>query len=185
MKTSIAIFLTFAALAISGTAQSLPDPVQHYLSDVFYEPGDQMYRLESDLNGDGLNEVFLTLSRYKSEESLGEEFGWRLYIATSAGYVQAGQKVDSGHVDLTAAVGIRKDAYRIGIIPEVNSFGLLTISECCTTKVDRTTAQLVAIVLDGDSFKEIRIGEPTEDAESLKKRFPRDLVPQITVQSVP
>lgn len=137
----------------------------------------KIYKLEVDINNDGLKEVFL--SNGKSDPPDVDELAWALYIAKPGGqYVLAGEKTDTG-VRQNAGVGFKKDQYWIGLIPELNGYGLLYLS---CGRGGQAKCQLKAIVIEGDAFKGIAIGQPVSaetNAEQLAQRFTNPPTPAV------
>jgi hypothetical protein len=86
----------------------------------------KIYKLEVDINNDGLKEVFLSTG--KSDPPDVDEFAWDLYIAKPGGqYMLADEKTDTG-IRQNAGVAFKKGQYWIGLIPELDRYGLLYLS---------------------------------------------------------
>jgi hypothetical protein len=148
---------------------STTNPLQHFKNEWDLGGVTKIYKLEVDINNDGLKEVFLSTG--KSDPPGTNELAWVLYVAKPGGqYVLAGEKTDTG-VRQNAGVGFKKDQYWIGLIPEVNRYGLLYLS---CGRGGQAKCQLMAIVIEGDAFEEIAIGQPVSaetNAEQLAQRF--------------
>ncbi len=166
--------LTTARLHAQTTTTN---PLQHFKSDVDLDGVTKIYKLEVDINNDGLKEVFLSTG--KSDPPDVDEFAWTLYVAKPGGqYVLAGEKTDTG-VRENAGVGFKKDQYWVGLIPELNRYGLLYLS---CGRGGQAKCQLKAIVIEGDAFKEIAIGQPVSaetNAEQLAQRFANPPTPAV------
>jgi hypothetical protein len=171
--------LVLVLVGVAGASGGVPvaDPLAHFKSEWDLEGVGKIYRLEVDLNNDGRKEVLLSTG--KSEPAEGREFGWQLYVGKEGGgYVVAGRKGASGE-DGGVVPGFRKDQYRVGFIEEINGHGLLYLS--CGSG-GQVMCQLGAIVIDGDGWKEVAIGEAV-NAEAhyaeLAKRFASPPVPAV------
>lgn len=93
-------------------------------------------------------------------------------------YVLAGKKIDTGVRD-NAGVGFKRDQYWVGLIPELNRYGLMYLS---CGRGGQAKCQLMAIVLEGDAFKEIALGPPVSaetSYEQLAERFTYPAIPSI------
>lgn len=153
------------------------NPLQHFKSEWDLEGVTKIYKLEVDINNDGLNEVFFSTG--KSDPPDVDEFAWALYIAKPGGqYILAGEKTDTG-VRQNAGVGFKKDQYWVGLIPELNRYGLLHLS---CGRGGQAKCQLKAIVVEGVAFKKIEIGQPVSaetNAEQLAQRFTNPPTPAV------
>jgi hypothetical protein len=156
---------------------TITNPLQHFKSESDLEGVTKIYKLEVDINNDGIKEVFLSTG--KSDPPDVDEFLWDLYIAKPGGqYVLADEKTNTG-VRQNACVGFKKDQYWVGLIPELNRYGLLYLS---CGRGGQAKCQLKAIVLEGDAFKEIEIGQPVSaetNAVQLAQRFTNPPTPAV------
>ena len=178
--TFLSIYATSSAQALSGT--SVADPVAHFRSVYEMSIVKKIYRLEVDLDNDGKKEILIG---HKDEDpdthQLTDEgeIGWWVYIAKPNGqYTLVGQKTDDGLVT-DGAAGFSKNQYWVGLIPELNRYGLLHLS---CGRGGQAKCQLKAIVLEGDAFKEIAIGQPVSaetNAEQLAQRFTNPPTPAV------
>ena len=145
------------------------NPLQHFKSAWDLGGVAKIYEIEADINNDGLKEIFLSTGKIDPPDT--DELAWALYVAKPGGqYVLAGEKTDTG-VRQNAGPGFKKDQYWIGLIPELNRYGLLY---CSCGRGGQATCQLMAIVIEGDAFNEIAIGQPVSaeaNAEQLARRF--------------
>lgn len=137
----------------------------------------KIYKLEADINNDGLKEIFLSTG--KSDPPDLHEFAWQLYIAKPGGqYVIAPLKTETG-TNPTVIPGFRKDQYKIGLIPEVNRYGLLHLSR---GRGGQALCQLKAIIIEGDAWKEIPIGKSVSaeaNYDQLAQRFTNPPAPAV------
>ena len=158
-----------AFIATPLLAETTTDPVQNFRDTWDMEGVTRIFKLEADINNDGLSDIFLSTG--KSDPPEADELGWQLYIAKTGGsYVIAPQKTDTG-VNPSSIPGFKKEQYKIGFIPEINGHGLLHLS---CGRGGQAKCQLKAIVIDGDAWKEILIGEPVnaeENYDQLAERF--------------
>lgn len=176
----------FAALA-NCQAQTLigstaADPVAHFRSVYEMSIVKKIYRLEADLNNDGKKEILVGHidedpdTHQQTEES---DVGWWVYVAKENGqYTLAGKKMGEGIIS-DASAGFSKNQYWIGMIPELNRYGILHLS---CGRGGQAKCQLKAIMIEGDAFKEIAIGQPVSAEthyEQLAQRFPNPPVPAL------
>ena len=171
------LIVAIAALATPVVAETTTDPVQNFKNEWDMEGVTKIYKLEADINNDGLTDIFLSTG--KSDPLEPDELAWQLYIAKPGGsYVIAPQKTETGF-NPGSIPGFKKDQYKVGFITEINSYGLLHLS--CGTG-GQAKCQLKAIVIDGDAWKEIPIGEPVnaeENYKQLAKRFTTPPTPAV------
>lgn len=179
MRTNTLTILIAAitVFATSVIAETTTDPVQDFTSDWDMEGVEKIYKLEADINNDGLMDIFLSTG--KSDPPEVDELGWQLYIAKPGGsYVIAPQKTETG-VNPSSIPGFKKDQYKIGFIAEINGYGLLHLS---CGRGGQAKCQLKAIVIDGDTWKEIAIGDPVnaeENYDQLAERFTTPPTPAV------
>ena len=175
---TIMLICCVALTACSLHAQTtITNPLQHFKSEADLEGVTKIYKLEVDINNDGLKEVFLSTG--KSDPPDVDELAWDLYLAKPGGqYILAGEKTDTG-INQNSGVGFKKDQYWVGLIPELNRYGLLYLS---CGRGGQAKCQLKAIVIEGDAFKEIAIGQPVSaetNAEQLAQRFTNPPTPPV------
>jgi hypothetical protein len=162
-------------------AQPITNPLDHFKSEWDLEGVTKIYKLEVDINNDGFKEIFLSTG--KSEPQDVDELGWQIYIAKPSGqYLLAGEKTNTG-INQNTGVGFKKDQYWIGLIPELNIYGLLYLT---CGRGGQAKCQLKAITIEDDSFKNIAIGQPLDaelNYDQLAQRFvipPNPLVQELS-----
>lgn len=179
MRTNILSILiaAIAAFATPVLAETTTDPVQNFKNEWDMEGVAKIYKVEADINNDGLSDIFLSTG--KSDPPEPDEMGWQLYIAKPGGnYVIAPQKTETG-VNPSSIPSFKKNQYKIGFIAEINGYGLLHLS---CGRGGQAKCQLKAIVIDGDSWKEIPIGEPVnaeQNYEQMAERFATPPTPAV------
>ena len=187
MKTKISLIIAIVqALVTVCFSQHLygthtNDPVGYFRGVYEMSLVQKLLKLEADLNNDGRLDVLL--GHIDNDPDSGvtpdDEIGWWVFIAqASGGYVLAGQKGEEGTV-VDSVPTFKKDQYKIGLIPEINKHGLLHLS---CGRGGQAKCQLKAIVIDGDAWKEIPIGEPVnaeENYEQLAERFTTPPTPAV------
>lgn len=177
MRKYILSIVLVSALQNSIAAEKTMDPIQNFKSQWEMAGVVKIYKLEADINNDGMAEVFLSTG--KSDPPDEEDFGWQLYIAISESeYAVAPQKTETGE-NPNSIPGFAKERYRTGFIPEINKHGLLHLVR---GRGGQAMCQLIAIVIDGEAWKEIPIGEPVsveEHYEELAARFETPPTPAI------
>lgn len=177
MNILLTILASIGALTFDLRAETATDPVQNFKTEWDLEGVTKIFKLEADINNDGLNEIFLSTG--KSDPPGADELGWQLYVAKAGGgYVIAPLKTETGF-DPSSLSGFSRDQYKIGFIPEINGYGLLDLS---CGRGGQAKCQLKAIVIDGDAWKEIPIGEPVsaeQNYDRLAERFTTPPTPPV------
>ena len=140
-------FILFAATAV---AEVISDPVQHFLANYETALGDELLKLEVDINGDGRNEVLLSLSKSNAYKS---GCLWVVYIGVVGGYTEAKGVGVFGEVLDHTTVGFRPDAYYAGQITEIDGRGIAAY-----VPGGKMEGTLKAITIDGDKVRETDLG---------------------------
>lgn len=173
---TIIALLAGAAIAHAQTGAVTFDPAAHLRSIYDMTGVSKIYKLEVDVNGDGRNEVFLSPLEADDDE---QNLGWYLYIARPTGdYILAGAKTDTGIRPESLAI-FNKTQYLVGQIAEIGQRGLLRL-QC--GRGGQAKCQLLAIVIEGDAFKEVPIGQSVsaeENYDQLSQRFPQTPTPAV------
>ena len=184
-KYSLALLLTcvFGLWSFAQTSQPITDPVQDFKARMDHTGFTNIYKLEVDINNDGLKEVFLSFGPGPDAPD-AEEWGWEMYIAKPGGTysLSAGEVTPAGVKDALVP-GFSKTYYWIGMIPEINQYGLLHF---VVDHGRQATCRLWALVINGNGFTDIPIGQPVsvkDNLSTLEARFPNPLVPAI--QTIP
>lgn len=188
MKTRLLLSVSLTLLlAPSSFGQSLfgtntNDPVAHFRSVYEMSIVRKLLKLEADLNSDGRVDVLLGhIDQDPDTNQLtpDDEIGWWLYVAQAGGgYVLAGEKSDEGTVT-DSVPSFKKNQYKIGMIPEIGRYSLLHLS---CGRGGQAQCQLKAIVIEGDAFKEIPIGQSVsseENYDQLAQRFSQNPTPPV------
>lgn len=182
MRTLRQIFIALvvgAAAAHGQTGAVTVDPAAHLRSVYDMVGVTKIYKLEADVDNDGRKEVFLSPLEPDDDD---QNLGWYLYIARPTGdYILAGAKTDTG-IRPESLVVFDKAHYMIGQIAEIGQTGLLHL-QC--GQGGHAKCQLRAIVIEGDAFKEVPIGDSLsaeENYDRLAQRFPQ--VPTPSVQEL-
>lgn len=179
MKTTTLIsFLLLLLCSNKSFSQIITDPKQDFLSRLDPVVGDTYQKLEADFNNDGQMDVAYTAASWKNDSEVGESYGWDFYLKITGGFTRLGWKRSNGSPDLNITVDFRKDAYWLGFIPELNAYGLLSISQGFKQKGE-PKAELFAILFTATTVEKVAVGSATTDIESLKKRFPKILTPPV------
>lgn len=165
---------------ISGLADVIVDPVKHYLDENETISGDQLLKLEVDINGDGRNEMLISLSKsnaYKSGHL------WTLYIGVEGGYVEAKGTGPNGEATEDGIVEFRPDAYFVGNYPEKNARGLLAYVPSELGK-----GFLTFLTINGTQFRQVKLGEispKTTDKAKYERYFDADPIAKIQKIAIP
>lgn len=178
MKT-LQLTLGLLILTAVSHAQIITDPKQDFLARLEPVSGDTYKKLEADFNNDGKMDVAYTAASLHNDQALGEFHGWDVYLGVEGGFRLCPPKDADGLPRPEQMAIFRKDRYWLGIIPELNQFGLLTLHEGGVKQKGKLKAQLQALLFDADGVRTVDIGSPTTDIESLKRRFPKVLTPAV------
>jgi hypothetical protein len=180
MKTTPLIPFLFLLLC-SGScfSQVVTDPKQDFISRLDPIVGDTYEKLEADFNNDGRADIAYTAASLKNEFEFGERYSWDIYIKITGGYKRIGSKDSEGYVSTDFMIDFRKDRYWIGMIPELNAYGLLTMTEGGIKQKGEPKGRLKALLFDADGVRTVNVGSETTDIESLKRRFPKILTPPV------
>lgn len=177
MKDKIILALTLLLSGVAAATETTDNPEQYFRYHWDLEGATKIFKLAADINNDGLTDVFLATD--KSDPPEESQTGWEFYIAKTGGqYVVAGQKTDTG-INENTGVSFDKTQYKIGWIPEINGYGLLHLT---CGRGGQAKCQLKAIVIDGDAWKEIPIGEPVnaeQNYDQLAERFTTPPTPAV------
>jgi hypothetical protein len=148
MKTVVLLFLT---VGFCGDMQAVEDPVRTFLvgftplaggDDRFFSD-DVLMRVDADLDGDGVNEVFLTLQRDRNGK---QGNGWAVYKNRNGDYKYVG------------GVSFGGDDFYVGPVEELSRHGLVTF-----WPGGGGTGVLLAYTLEKGKIKESTIGEVDRD----------------------
>jgi len=165
----ICFYLIVPKIAFGGS----PESVLRELAKN-YAPGDMVYWLDVDINGDGINDLLVTSSNASNEEDR-RDFEWWVYIGNADGtYTRLdGLPVPrNGETPVSqGTVTIRLERYWVGLIPELGKRGLLHL--VCGTG-GHAKCQLSAVLLEKGKFTEIPVGKAVNaeaNFEKLQARF--------------
>lgn len=176
MMKKLLTYILVAAVALAKAAAQTQvvtaDPVAYFRATYDFQSGDRIYKLELDLNNDGRKDILLSKTVH-AEDGFDDvnDVPWEIFLLHADGhYASAGQKTDTG-ANYGVVASFRKDRYKIGFIPEINKYGLLHL-ECDRGR--QAKCQLKAIVITGETWKEIPIGMPVDaekNYQQLAERF--------------
>lgn len=178
MKTTTLFFFLLLLCSSKSFSQVITDPKQDFFTKIDAVSGDTYQKLEADFNNDGLTDLAFTAASLKDEFEVRERYGWVIYIGVAGGFRHLGFK-DADGVDPLIFLGFRKDRYWIGMIPELNAYGLLTMTEGGIKQKGEPKGRLKALLFDADGVRTVNVGSETTDIESLKRRFPKILTPAV------
>jgi len=183
MKKNIIITLVVGVWSAKAEAQNqiiTSDPLGYYRSTVGFQAGDRIFKLDIDLNNDGRIDVLLSKTVH-AEDGFDDKNNvpWEIFLLRADGkYASAGEKTDTG-VNYGVVAGFPKNRYWVGQIPEINRYGVLYL---ICGRGEHAKCQLQAVVIEGEAFKEIPVGEPVDAEtgyEQLLQRIPVPPTPAI------
>lgn len=144
-------------------------------------PDEMVYWLEVDINGDGTNDLLVTSTSCKDEDDIAS-YEWIIYQGNSDGSYTRIDGTKALYSDETptseSTVELTKGRYWVGLIPEINKHGLLFL---VIGAGGHAKAQLVALLIEGNSFIESPVGAAVNAEESfseMQKRFQGSGVPE-------
>lgn len=131
MKTILTILLIcfeFTTLV----AASVPDAVLDFKAKHKIEAGDKILKIETDVNGDGKNEILLCLkSEFEKDTGDHEPAAWSFYIAKNTSIIKFSESTGTETKPNSLAVGdiplVDHEKCFIGQITEIGKHGIVTI----------------------------------------------------------
>ncbi len=169
-----ACLIAAITLPCSARADVFADPVQYFLANYEAAPGDKLLKLQVDIDGNGQEEVLLSLSKSNAYKSGNL---WVVYIPVQGGYTDAKQQEGDGSIRDYALVGFRPDAYYIGQISEINGQGIAAYIPGGEGK-----GFLKAITLQGDTIHEVDLGEIDSAGTRYQELF--GSTPSVSIQEI-
>lgn len=118
----------------------------------------------ADINGDG-NEDLLITSQSQNEAENGDErdYNWAVYSGAADGRLTKATTLLDGIKQ--GSQTIRMDRYWVGYIPEIKNHGLLHL---VSGMGGHAMCQLHALILTGETFTDVPIGEPVSAEDNFK-----------------
>jgi hypothetical protein len=166
MKKQNLIFLFVFTLVICAHAD-IADPIADYKNRHGLVGADIIYKWSIDIDGDGKNEVFLTLKEeWLDEVKLGEMPSWVVYLAKSdgSGYILSSGEDDDGHLSLGPVSALSTKKLYVGQITQIGKRGIVTM-QTYTPKGQSTIAKIFAYTVEGDHLKRKLLATYDPDAE--------------------
>lgn len=167
--------LVFFASVLSAVAQIgdvTADPLNHLRGFYDMDGVTKIYKVEVDLNNDGIKEMLLAPLEPDEDES---DLGWFVYIGRPNGqYVLAGEVTDTG-IRADSVVSFDKNNFFCGWISQVSQYGILSVTSGAG---GQAMCQLKAIVIVGDGCKQILIDQPVSAENSFSTLTARFLAAQ-------
>lgn len=194
MKASILRGIAAFSLALSVVnAETVANPVQHFASEHGLTGGDQIKKLEVDLNADGMNDVLLVyenpapdiVERQARQQERGMVW-WSAYVsAVDGGYIASRGIDKNGELNLGAGLPCNPDETHVGQVAEIARHALTGVF-LTAVKGGTPTFAVTAYTWEGDHFKEhilTRFPEGEENALFEKYLAPEKRT-QLTVQVI-
>jgi len=131
MKT-ILINLLICFIFTTMVTASVSDAVLDYKSKHTIESVDKILKIETDVNGDGKNEILLCLkSEFEKDKGDHEPAAWSFYIAQNTSIIEFSESLGTETKPNSIAVGdiplIDHEKCYIGQITELGKRGIVTI----------------------------------------------------------
>jgi hypothetical protein len=151
------IFLNNAMTAYAGIA----NPIIDYKNFYTISTSDKILKWESDINGDGRNEVLLCLkSDYNTEKENRQPSGWDFYISNSIGAVSytksTGTETKPDQLSVDDIPQIDHERCFIGVIDELGKKGIMTI-RYNNPREGPSIAIIYAYTVEGDHLKKTEL----------------------------
>jgi len=167
MKQLLIMGLGVLALVCSVFAEA-SDPVADYKNKQGLTATDIIYRWTADIDGDGKNEVFLTLKEeYQDEKNAGQMPSWFVYLAKhdGSGYSLSTGEEYNGVTSLNPVSAIDPDKVYIGQITQLGKRGLVTIQVDLPQK-SAPVAYIYAYTIVSDHLKKTLLVKYNFDDEN-------------------
>ncbi len=149
--------LLLACLTASLNVLAASDPVGDYISrfsplggDKTVYSSDTLLRLDLDLNGDGQNEVLLSMARDRNAKQGNV---WSVYAQAADGYAALG------------TMTFNSSRFYLGSIDELSRYGLVTF-----WPGGGGEGTLAGYLLDGATIREVQVAAVTRDAQNGELR---------------
>ncbi|WP_075087454.1 hypothetical protein [Verrucomicrobium spinosum] len=120
---------------------------------------------EADINGDGLNEVFVTdKASYDKASATNEPADWLIYIATPAGFIKCDEVHEGDQISSGVLLSIDLGAVFVGNVSEVGSAKAIVFEQIKNPRAGEPVAIMHAYVIEGDHLKRTKLAEynPTQ-----------------------
>ncbi len=163
MNTKLIIFIVYTASFL--TTSSAIDPVADFKTNFTIEPGDKILKWQIDINGDGYNEIFLTLkSNHDKDKEDNDIPAWDVYLSDengsnvirSKGIQDPGDEPDS--IGLGGLPCIDIESCFIGQITEISKRGIVTM-RIKNPREGESIGEIYAYTIEGDHLKQTELAQ--------------------------
>ncbi len=155
-------FLTMLGLAMQMTAfAQVPNPVIDYRQTFSsLAASAALMKWEADLNGDGLNEVFITdKASYDMAVAASEPADWLIYIATPEGFIRCDEVHEDDQISSGILLSIDLGAVFVGNASEVGGARALVTEELRNPRAGDPSAVMHAYVIEDGHLKRTKLAE--------------------------
>lgn len=160
MKSTLLALVAAVATPVLASA-SIEDPIADFKTGLIIPPGDKILKWVCDLNGDGKNEVFLTLkSDYDKAVEEHQPSGWVIYIAnaTGASYSESEGVEEQPQTIADILPDIDPEACFVGPINELGKRGIVTM-RIDNPREGESIGKIYAYTIEGDHLKRTELAQ--------------------------
>lgn len=174
MKTELRAIATLISLMGASCAQ-VASPVQDSTAGLQVEPGDKIVKWESDVDGDGKTEVFLSLKSDMADPEADQPSSWDAYIGQNEGYSKP-NGIDRGDGEIGQILpDIDIDRCYVGVIDELGKRGVVSREFKSPHPLDGGTVTVYAYTIEGDHLKKHQLAQFEEcDANPVYAKYLAD-----------
>lgn len=163
MKIKSLVLLGVLALPMLLLA-SIADPVADFKTGLTIPSGDKILKWTADIDGDGKNEVLLSLkSDFTAAVADNDVPAWSLYIAETSGnnYVKSeGTEFEPNTISVDDMPQIDTDTCYVGQITQLGKRGIVTM-KIANPREGESVATIYAYTLEGNRLKYTQLAQYT------------------------
>lgn len=161
MKLKTLILLFFLVLPVLLFA-SIANPIDDFKTGLTIPPGDKILKWEIDMNGDGKNDVLLSLKSDASDAAQSNESpAWTLYIAEAVGNTftkSEGTEYEANTLSVDDLPVIDTGACYVGQITQLGKRGIVTM-RIKNPRSGESVATIYAYTIEGSRMKYTQLAQ--------------------------
>jgi hypothetical protein len=145
------------SFSITTAILAVPDPVADFRVEYTIATGDKIVKLETDVNGDGKNEMLLCLkSEFEMDKDDHEPVAWTFYIAGNTSPItyskSVGTETKQGELSVDDLPQIDPERCFVGQVTELGKRGIVTMRHD-NPRGGPTIKVIYAYTIEGDRLK--------------------------------